>query len=422
MSKYLTIISIILLFFSSNALAITLDEAIDLGLENSKEYKIEQYYLDSAKNNKKSGMSEFLPEISFSYQTGKKQNVRSDGSGLDSFRAERANTLSLSQPIFNGMRGISTLKKGEAEYLAQKFKLEIFKRELILKIINSYIENLKFEKVAKLARDNLTYYQKILSQVKSKGSLVSENEIIDNKIGYYNAKRDLEELENNLVQINLEYENLTGAKPQNLENIKDEMPLADLEDLLQDMSINPEIMQKQQEVNSFKQAYWQELGNLSPKVNISASYSDQENLVYLDGGDLASKSVFLEVKVPIFQKGNEYFGIKKAKYALKIKQQEFDLTVTEVEKKFNQAFQNYHYAKKSYEQIFDIFNLSKQKLAKNQKSYNLKALSVISLLKAKIERNEAEIRFHEAKANLYTTYYKLKLLTSGFNNNVSNDE
>ncbi len=414
MSKYLKITSIILLFFSSNALAITLDEAIDLGLENSKEYKIEKYYLKSAQNNKKTGMSEFLPEVSLSYQTGKKQNIRSDGAGTDDFLTEKTNTLSVTQPVFNGMRGVSTLKQGKAEYLAQKFKLEDFKRELILRIVTNYLETLRLEKTLKLTKDNVEYYRRILSKTRSKGSLTSENEIIDNKIGYYNAKRDLEEVENKLQQARFEYENLIGTKPENLDDVKTEMVELNLEELLKEKSLNPALMQKHHEVTALKESYKKEIGNLSPKVNISANYSKQENLVYLDGGDLESKSIMLDVTVPLFQKGNEYFGIKKAKYDLQIKKEEFQLTSLEVEKKINQAFKEYDYSKKSYDQILNIFSLARQKLSRNQKSYNIRALSLISLLKIRIERNEAEIKFHEAKANLYNAYYKLKLLTKDY--------
>lgn len=422
MKIYLKIISIIFITLLSNkAIAITLDEAIDLGLTNSKEYKIEKYYLKSAENNKRAGMSEFLPEVSLSYQTGKKQNIRSDGAGTDDFLTEKTNTLSVTQPVFNGMRGISTLKQGSAEYLAQKFKLEDFKRELILRIATNYLETRRLEKTLKLTKDNVEYYRRILSRTKSKGSLTSENEIIDNKIGYYNAKRNLEEAENKLQQARFEYENLIGVKPENLEDTKKEMLALSLEDLLKDKSLNPALMQKHYEVAALKQAYKKEVGSLAPKVNISANYSKQENLVYLDGGNLESKSIMLDVTIPLFQKGSEYFGIKKAKYDLKIKKEEFQLTSLEVEKKINQSFKEYDYSKKSYDQISNIFSLAKRKLARNNKSYNLRALSLISLLKIRIERNESEIKFHEAKANLYAAYYKLKLLTKDINRADGNE-
>ena len=412
--KIIKITIIIYLLFSNSVFAANLEDAIDLTLSNSKKYKIEKLQLKSAKNNQKTAISEFLPDILANIQRGKKQNIRSDGSGTDDFLTEQTNSLSLTQPVFNGMRGISSIKQGKFEYLAQKYQLENFKRELILEIASIYFEIMTLEKNLKLTKDNVSYYRQILNKTKSKGSLTSENEIIDNKIAYVNAQRDSEDLTNKLNQAKLEYQNLTGEKGVNIENIDLKLPNIILDDLLKGKSQNPEIKQRQNELNALKQAYRKEIGNLSPKVNITANYSKQENLVYLDGGDLESKSVYLDVKIPLFQKGNEYFGIKKAKYDLRIKKEEFNLTNQDIEKKIKQYFKEYNSNKKIYEDSVNILSLARAKLKRNQRSYNLRALSLIKLLQIKIEKNNLAIKFYEAKNNLYQTYYKLKLLTQDF--------
>tara|TARA_Y100000389_G_C17459008_1_gene520268 strand:+ start:1461 stop:2744 length:1284 start_codon:yes stop_codon:yes gene_type:complete len=414
--KTTQIIIIICLLFLNNAFAINLHQAIDLTLSNSKKYKIEKLQLKSAKNNQKTAISEFLPDISANIQRGKKQNIRSDGSGNEDFLIEETNSLSLTQPIFNGMRGIAGIKQGKFEYLAQKYRLENSKRELILEIVTNYFEIITLEKNLKLLNDNANYYRQILNKTKSKGRLTSQNEIIDNKIGYYNAKRDLEDLTNKLNQAKLEFENLTGGKPENLENIDIKLPNIILDNLLNKKDQNPEILQKQNELNAIKQVYRKEIGNLSPKVNITANYSKQENLVYLDGGDLESKSISLDVKIPLFKKGSEYFGIKKAKYDLRIKKEEFHLTSLEIKKKISQSFKEYNSNKRIYEDSTNILSLSRQKLKRNQRSYNLRAISLINLLQIKIEKNNSAIKFYDAKNNLYKSYYKLKLLTEALEN------
>ena len=409
---------ILLSLISCQSFAITVDEAIKLGLNNSKEYQIQKYYLGAADNNKNSAMSEFLPNISLSYQTGKKQNIRSDNSGNDKFRAERTTDLSFSQPIFNGMSSVSALKKGQEDYLAQKFSLESFKRELILKIINSYIDNFTLNKNVMFAQRKLNYYKLILQKIKEKASLISENEIIDSKIGYYNAKNELQKLQNQLSQKQLEYKALIGMEPNDLNEITDNNISTGLQDILLELEQNPDISQKRHEVSSARYSYKKEVGNLLPKINVLANYNNQENLVYLDGGDLESKSVFLEVKVPLFAKGQEYFAIKKSKYDFRIKQQELDLTIKEVEKNVKQIFKEYNYAKVAYQDNIKILNLTNKKLAKNQKSYDLQVIDIISLLKIKIARNDARNSYFNSKADLDKAYYQLKLLTSNSNLNL----
>ena len=69
--KYIFTITIFLL---PNALcANNLAGAIENGLKNSREYIIETHRLNSAKNNQRSGVSEFLPNVELSYQIGEKQ-------------------------------------------------------------------------------------------------------------------------------------------------------------------------------------------------------------------------------------------------------------------------------------------------------------------------------------------------------------
>lgn len=397
-----------------NLFALTLDEAIKKGLDSSKEYKIQKYYLESAQNNQKNAVSEFLPEISISYQAGKKQNIRSDGSGTDDFLTERTNTLSFSQPVFQGMRGVSKLRQGNSEYVAQRFQLEGFKRELILKITTAYFENLKLEQILKLTQYNVEYYRKIFVQTKEKASLVAEDEIIDNRIGYYNALRNLADIKNKLAQAKLEYEDLVGETPHNLEFVGADLPKLLLADLLKDKASNPSVQQKHYEMLGFKEEYKQAVGNLAPVVNISASYSKQENLVYLDGGDLESKSVYLDVTVPLFQKGSEYFSIKEAKYNLEIKTEEFQLTENEIEKEISQAFKTYDYAQKNYNQVLNIVNLANLKARKSKKSYELKTISTLSLLQVKINQNASKIDLYKVQNDLYNAYYRLKLLTQEY--------
>ena len=61
--KIIKITIIIYLLFSNSVFATNLEDAIDLTLSNSKKYKIEKLQLKSAKNNQKTSISEFLPDI-----------------------------------------------------------------------------------------------------------------------------------------------------------------------------------------------------------------------------------------------------------------------------------------------------------------------------------------------------------------------
>lgn len=406
------IFSIIILLLPNALYANNLAGAIESGLQNSREYIIELHKLKSAKNTQNSAIAEFLPEVSLSYQVGEKQNIRSDNTGLEGFKTETTNTLSITQPIFNGLKGVTNIKKVKAEYLAQKSALEYFKRGLILEIIGIYIENSEYEKILRLTEINNNYYQRILASIKSKGSLTSENEIIDYKVGYINSKSELEDIKNKLAHAKFAYENIIANRPENLEPHSPAILNATLADILNKVTDNPFVKQKHYELIALKHEHKKQVGNFSPSVNLSASQSKQENLVYLNGGDLETKSITLDFKIPLFQKGNEYFSVKESRYNLEISKEEYALTVKEIEKQIKGAYKEYQYAKNIHDSSIKIYALVKQKLNRSEYSYNIKALDLISLLNIKIERNKAKIRRYEANIELSKAYYKLMLLTN----------
>ena len=123
------LISLILLLNINISYAITLNEAVSLGIKSSPEYLMEKNKLKMAENNNRSTISGFLPNISLNYQTGIKQDVRGDSDTDDDFGNETSESISLTQPLFNGFKTLNNIKQGKFEYLAEKERFEFFERE-----------------------------------------------------------------------------------------------------------------------------------------------------------------------------------------------------------------------------------------------------------------------------------------------------
>ena len=124
MFKYWTLI-ILSIFYFSNSYSITLNQAVEIGLQNSHEYIMELNRLKAAENANKSNISAYLPNISLNYQTGIKQDIRGDSDSNDDFGNETSENISLSQPIFNGFKSINNSNKSEFEFLAARFETSI---------------------------------------------------------------------------------------------------------------------------------------------------------------------------------------------------------------------------------------------------------------------------------------------------------
>ncbi len=410
MKKYFIIFCLV----AFSAQAKTLSEVINLGLENSNQYQIEKHNLKAALNSKKSSISEFLPEISFNYERGSQQNIREDESVDDRFQTQQIQTLSVTQPIFQGFKGVQAVKQGDADYAAQQYAFVAFENELIFELISNYLEVSEYQKIIERAKANLWYYDQLLKSTIAKGKLTSDNEIIDYKINYYNALNQRENFANKLRQAESQYFRLTGQTATELPLLNEEPKNLILEDLLVKALSNPNIKQKYYELKSSKAAYKSEIGNLAPQINLSASHSKQDNAVFLDGEDLETKEITVNVTIPLFQKGSEYFAIKESKYNLEIKKQEYQLMIKEIEQQVKQYYAEYDYARKNYKSLRSINYLNYQKLEKSQKSFDLGLLDKIALNNAKINYGDAKINLAEAKIDYFKSYWQLKLLTEKY--------
>jgi len=387
---------------------------VEQGLENSKQFKIESLKLKAALNNQKAYMSDFLPNIELSYQIGEKQDIRSDNSGSDEFQTEKTNSLSITQPIFNGFKSVANIKKGEAEYKAQFYQLENYKRELILEIIRIYLENSEYKKIETLINKNHQYYWSILDAEKAKGALTSMAEIIDHNIGFINNKNELKDIENKIAKARFEYETIIGDYPENMISFTPLEETIDTNAIANKLIDNPIIQQKYFELQINEQEYKKTFGNFAPTIELSASQTKQENLVYLDGGNLETKAITLDVKVPLFQKGNEFFAMKEARYNKTISEEEYSLTKLDIEKQINIALKEYNYAKENAVSNSKIHKLLSKKYNKNYQSYKIKTIGKTELLTSRIERNKALIKTYEANIKLTIAYFKLMLLTDNF--------
>jgi outer membrane protein TolC len=398
----------------NNAMAFDLFDAVKQGLENSKQFKIESLKLKAALNNQKSYMSEFLPNIELSYQIGEKQNIRSDNTGSHEFQTEKTNSLSITQPIFNGFKSVTNIKKGKAEYKAQFYQLENYKRELILEMIRIYLENSEYQKIKNLIQENHQYYWSILDAEKAKGTLTSMAEIIDHNIGFINNKNELNDIENKIAKARFEYETIIGEYPETITSFTPLNVTIDENTIANKLSDNPLVQQKYFELQTNELEYKKTIGNFAPTIQLSANQSKQVNLVYLDGGDLEAKTITLDLTVPLFQKGNEFFALKEARYNKGISEEEYFLTKLDIEKQINITLREYNYARENATSSINIYNLISQKYNKNYQSYKIKTISKTELLISKIDRNKALIKSYEANIKLAIAYFKLILLTENF--------
>ena len=200
----------------------TLEECIQVALENNLNLKSSKFSETSAEINYKQSKANLLPNINGSFNAGV-NNGRSVDPFTNDFIEQRlvfsSANLSLDATIFNGFRLLNSIKQSKLNNKAASLEVEQEKQNLILSVTLAYLQVLNSKDVLKLneqrleatleqlkvqkemynqGRDNPADYTDLLGQ-----KSFDETNILSSKITLNNAKLELARLMNFNIEISL---------------------------------------------------------------------------------------------------------------------------------------------------------------------------------------------------------------------------
>ncbi|OJX32532.1 MAG: transporter [Chryseobacterium sp. 36-9] len=228
MNKFLTTALIVGTFYSVSAQekrVLSLEEAVKLGIENSKNLKIDQAKIEESTANLLEAKNKQLPElkVSGSYMyLPLEPNVDLKIPGMSGGGPKVSNVLygsaNLSVPIYSGGRiryGIQS-----AEYLVEASKLnsENDKNAIAYNISQAYNNLFKASEVVKLLKENLGSSQKrdqSFIKLENNG-VIAKNDRLKAQLQTSNIELQLMEAENNFSIANINMDLLLGL-PDNTE-------------------------------------------------------------------------------------------------------------------------------------------------------------------------------------------------------------
>ncbi len=396
--------------FSSNSIAETMQEAIDIAKANNRNIKLEQLRLNSVNTGKTQALSEFLPSVKASLQYGNRNSFY-EGQNYDRSGKQNTKELSLEQPIFDGLHSVSKYREADFKSKSSYSKTSDKVQEVSFNAIQAYCNLYRYDEIVKIQQENKDLSARFLELVNRR----KEAKIIDNadiiKFTYESsiANEKYLDFSSKLSKAKFDYKNIIGDIHSKLVTPKI------VEENFQDQQVLETVLKNNHNIKSYhysylaaKAAYNAEQSNFLPKVSLSASTSRQTNVLYLNGRDLDSKSVFVNVTVPIFQKGVEYANVSKAGYDRDAAKEEYEITRDNVIKEVNQALEEYRYFSEIHKTNKKLFELAKNRAEIFTKRSKLKVEDPIEVIRAKIEANDKKISYIESQINLVVTHYKIK--------------
>ncbi|MES2677695.1 MAG: TolC family protein [Pseudomonadota bacterium] len=404
----------LILFFPNLSYATNLQDAVKTAEINNRNIKLERIKLKATKTSKAEAIAEFLPNVSANAQYGNK-NEAFKGQTSDPSTKQRVREIKIDQPLFDGFHSISKYREANYKIKSASSKTSDKIQEISFAAVQSYCNLFRYSELVKLQKDSKDLAKKFMDLVQRRKDvqIIDKSEII--KFGYEASINDEKyfDILSKLNKAKFDYQNVVGELHQNLT-----LPVINEENFDQEKIVaavlegNNSIKSSQYNYLASKAAYNAEKSNFSPKLSLSAAASRQDRVVYLNNQDLNSKSVFLNLSIPIFQRGTEYASLSRAGYEKEAALEEYEIAKESIVKEVSQTLEEYHFFSQMNKANKKLFEMAKSREEVFNKRLKSKVEDPIEVIRAKIETNERKINYIESQINLVITYYKIKYFLS----------
>jgi outer membrane protein len=419
---------------------LTLKEAIDLSLKNSKQLKNSQAKIEEATGALKEAIQKRLPDASvggsFLYLTPPNisLNMKSNNSGggtggglnPSSIKVSQVmyGSLNVSLPVYMGSR----IKAGieSAQYLEEATKLDAdHDREgVIQNTINQFANLYKARSSVNIVRDNLAQSRQRVTDFSNleKNGLLARNDLLKAELEASNIELSLLDAENNRKLANVSL-NLTLGLPEKTELVPDSGSLQSTGDLKNLDEYELLAIQNRKDIQSL--TYHRK----AAQAGIKQAKSDYYPNLALTGGYIAldvpnfitvtnAFTIGAGVKYSLSSLWKTDAKVQQAKAREKEVEANEELLGDNIRLEINQAYENYLLSKKKIEVYAQAIDQATENYKITKNKYENSLVTTTDLLDADVSSLLANLNYAQAKADAVVAYNKL-LFSAGLLDNRS---
>ena len=439
-SKFLT--SLVIVFISiSNLKAqqiqpITLEEAVQMALQNSDASKLADTKVLSAQNELNVTKNLQYPDVKLSgqylYLANANVNLKintsnnSGSSDAENNNAPNVHQLLLGQanvslPLFSGFKLNNTIKASESLYKAVDYKSKNDKEQLSLEVINDYLSLYKAKQTIILIETNLkSAHQRVVDfSAKEQNGLLARNDLLKAQIQESNIELSLEDAKKNEAILNYRLAMLLklpeGTK---IDIVAPEFGLVSNQPVTDVINRNDlEALQYQeqaaeQQIKVAKSKYF-------PSLALSGGYIalDLQNALTVTNAMNIGIGVSYNLSDLFKAKSDVRLAKTKTKelqYTINMKTDQIKVDIENARQDYQLAIKKYHVYAESQIQAEENYRIVKDK-------YDNGLADTNDLLEADVDQLQAKLNVTYAKADITQKYYEL-LATKGQLNNTLNQQ
>ena len=396
---------------------LTLDQAIDLSLNNSKEMRISEKNLDISKLNVSKAFKNALPSVTYTgaYTVGEHERpilTQSESNYVSKKRGYTQN-LKLTQPLFTGGVVTAGIKGAKAyeniatySFLQSKIKNRLDTIKIFSDIINAQrnLEALSYSEEVLLKR-----YQKQEEQLKLR--LITKPDILQTEYSIEDIRAQIINIKN-VIDTNMEKlyirTGISKSEPLNLvpfdipNNFSEKINLdSDLKQAINE-SLSAKVAEEQVKVASATRMA--AVGDLLPQVSAFASYGTGERTTFERSYRDGEWTGGVQVSWKVFSFGSDLDNYRVAK--LQEEQEELRETSTKenIEIDVRSAYLNVLSLEKQIASQAKALEAAKVNFELNQEKYDAGLISTVDYLDFENTYRQARIAYNKVLLDYYYAF------------------
>ena len=396
---------------------LTLDQAIDLSLNNSKEMKISEKNLDISKLNVNKAFKNALPSVTYTsaYTVGEHERqilTQSEKNYVSKKRGYTQN-LKLTQPLFTGGVVTAGIKGAKAyeniasyTYLQSKIKNRLDTIKIFSDIINGQrnLEALSYSEEVLLKR-----YQKQEEQLKLR--LITKPDILQTEYSIEDIRAQMINIKN-VIDTNMEKlyirTGINKSEPLNLvpfnipNNFSEKINLnSDLKQAI-DESLSAKIAEEQVKIASATRMA--AVGELLPQVSAFASYGTGERTSFERSYKDAEWTGGVQVSWKLFSFGSDLDNYRVAKLQEEQEELRENSAKENIEINVRSAYLNVLSLEKQIASQGKALEVAKINFELNQEKYDAGLISTVDYLDFENTYRQARIAYNKALLDYYYAF------------------
>lgn len=391
--------------------SLTLDQLIDIGLDNNSDILIAERNLQSARAARRSSFSGLVPRLSASMSTDMDpKRILTEG-GIWEQPTKYGSSLSLSQTIFDGAASWYSASSGRVSLESARQAFDRTRQQVALSIKQAYYGFLSQLELLEVAEEALELSRRQLELVEERYRLqaVKQTDLLKARVSVGQAEANVHNTRQNLAMATTNINVIIGQDPAApISVVRDSVVLKPIPErtvaLLSLETNNPSIKMQELSVTQARLNVKRQRGVLMPSVSLSYRVSsvgpELADVVDFDFKNASSTSI--GISVPIFTGLRNSSQYSQLRYSALAEEERLDALLRDMKRQLENTLSGLESRHRIYPINQAVLASAEADARLANEQYNLGAISILDLL-------TTQLNLITARSTLVRTTYDIKI-------------